>query len=64
MYRVPGASTDNREEPLHRELIEALCHGDPESADQAMRKHIRYGLENIVRAIRLDSGSASIQRLK
>jgi DNA-binding GntR family transcriptional regulator len=35
----------------HRELIEALCLEDPEGADRAMRKHIRYGLEEIIGAI-------------
>jgi len=35
----------------HRDLIEVLCGADPEAADRAMRKHIRYGLEEIVGAI-------------
>src|SRR5580700_8578366 len=35
----------------HRELIEVLCGADPEAADRAMRKHIQYGLEEIVGAI-------------
>ncbi|PYT30408.1 MAG: hypothetical protein DMG57_08270 [Acidobacteria bacterium] len=36
---------------FHGELIEALCNGDAEEADHAMRQHIRYGLNNIARAI-------------
>jgi DNA-binding GntR family transcriptional regulator len=35
----------------HRDLIEALCLGNPEGADRAMRKHVRYGLEEIIGAI-------------
>lgn len=35
----------------HRELIEVLCGADPEAADRAMRKHIQYGLEEIIGAI-------------
>jgi DNA-binding GntR family transcriptional regulator len=36
---------------FHRDLIENLCKGGPEEADRAMRQHIRYGLNNVVRAI-------------
>jgi len=36
---------------FHRELIEALSKGVAEEADRAMRQHIRYGLNNVVRAI-------------
>lgn len=48
---------------FHRDLIEALCQGDPEAADRAMRQHIRYGLGNIVRAIGPEptEAAASIQ---
>ena len=41
---------------FHRELVGALCKGDPEAADAAMREHIRYGLGNIVRAIGPEGG--------
>jgi GntR family transcriptional regulator, rspAB operon transcriptional repressor len=34
-----------------KQLTEALCLEDPEGADRAMRKHIRYGLEEIIGAI-------------
>jgi len=35
----------------HRELMEVLCGADPEAADRAMRKHIQYGLEEMIGAI-------------
>ncbi|MEX2302243.1 MAG: GntR family transcriptional regulator [Bryobacterales bacterium] len=41
---------------FHRELIEALSEGDPEVADRAMRRHVRYGLENILRGINHQNG--------
>lgn len=37
---------------FHRELIEALCSNDPEAADRAMRHHVRFGLDNVLRGIR------------
>jgi len=40
---------------FHRELIESISKSDSESADRAMRQHIRYGIENVVRAIGPDS---------
>jgi len=36
---------------FHRDLIEAISQGDPEVADRAMRFHVRYGLESILRGI-------------
>lgn len=36
---------------FHRELIESISEGDPVAADAAMRKHIRYGLERVVRNV-------------
>lgn len=36
---------------FHRELIDGLNKGDVQEADRAMRQHIRYGLENVVRTI-------------
>ncbi len=36
---------------FHRDLMEAISEGDPDQADRAMRKHIRYGLENVVRTL-------------
>ena len=35
----------------HRELIEVLCGADPDAAERAMRKHIQFGLEEIVGTI-------------
>jgi DNA-binding GntR family transcriptional regulator len=32
-------------------LIEALNQGDPERADRAMRHHVRYGRETVVRTL-------------
>lgn len=40
---------------FHRELVDTLCRGDTEEADRAMRHHVRYGLENVVREIGADS---------
>lgn len=44
---------------FHRDLIEAISKGDPEEADRAMRQHIRYGLENVVRGIGPEDGEAN-----
>jgi DNA-binding GntR family transcriptional regulator len=42
----------------HRDLSEVLSGSDSEAADRAMRRHIRYGLEQIVNSVvmRADSG--------
>ena len=36
---------------FHAELIQALSSKDPEVADDAMRKHIRYGLDQVLQRI-------------
>ena len=36
---------------FHSDLIEAISKGDPEEADRAMRYHVRYGADNVVRGI-------------
>ena len=36
---------------FHRDLIDVLVGDDPEASDKAMRQHIQYGLEGIVRAL-------------
>ena len=36
---------------FHRDLIEAISKPNPEPADRAMRQHIRYGLDSILRAL-------------
>lgn len=40
---------------FHHELIEALNQGDAEQAESAMRQHVRYGLDKVVRSIGPDS---------
>jgi DNA-binding FadR family transcriptional regulator len=41
----------------HRELAEVLCGNDVEAADRAMRKHIQYGLDEIVGGITARTGA-------
>jgi hypothetical protein len=36
---------------FHQILIEAVTGDNPMAADQAMRQHIRYGLEGILQAV-------------
>jgi DNA-binding GntR family transcriptional regulator len=36
---------------FHRELIDKINQGSVEDADHAMRQHIRYGIDNVVRGI-------------
>lgn len=36
---------------FHRDLIDVISRNDAEASDRAMREHIRYGLEGILRAI-------------
>jgi DNA-binding GntR family transcriptional regulator len=36
---------------FHRELIDVLVGTDPEASDKAMRQHIRYGLDGVIRAL-------------
>ena len=36
---------------FHQDLIAAISEGDPESADRAMRLHVRYGLGSILREL-------------
>jgi len=38
---------------FHRDLIETLVTGDPTAADAAMRRHVRYGLEETARNLKL-----------
>jgi DNA-binding GntR family transcriptional regulator len=44
---------------FHSELAEALCTGDEETADRAMRAHIRFGLENVLGCIAPELAAAS-----
>jgi DNA-binding GntR family transcriptional regulator len=36
---------------FHRDLVMAICEGEAEAADRAMRQHIRYGLDNVVKSL-------------
>jgi GntR family transcriptional regulator, rspAB operon transcriptional repressor len=50
---------------FHRELVEAINKGSEEEADHAMRAHIRYGIDNIVQAIRSSpTASTPVRRIK
>jgi DNA-binding GntR family transcriptional regulator len=48
---------------FHRELIDKINQGTVEDADRAMRQHIRYGLDNVVRGIaeRTDVADKSVE---
>ena len=45
-------------ERFHRDLVEAITGDDPLAADEAMRLHIRYGLEGIIKAVERHSAAA------
>ncbi len=51
---------------FHRDLIEAISTGDPEAADRAMRQHVRYGVDSVVRGIdpNRTKPDSLIQRIK
>lgn len=52
---------------FHRDLVSGIATGSPEEADRAMRHHIRYGLDNVVRSLEGGKSSRSpreIQRVK
>jgi DNA-binding GntR family transcriptional regulator len=36
---------------FHVDLVNAICEGDAEAADRAMRHHVRYGLQRVLRRI-------------
>jgi DNA-binding GntR family transcriptional regulator len=44
---------------FHRDLIDVLVDTNPTKADAAMRRHIRYGLKGIIRAIESSGDSAA-----
>jgi DNA-binding GntR family transcriptional regulator len=46
---------------FHADLAEALCTGDEEVADRAMRAHIRYGLDNVIDCIAPELAAAAIR---
>jgi DNA-binding GntR family transcriptional regulator len=43
-----AAQRHTQPEQFHSTLAEALCSGDPEVADNAMRAHVRYGLDQVL----------------
>ncbi|HVW07947.1 MAG TPA: GntR family transcriptional regulator [Bryobacteraceae bacterium] len=47
---------------FHAQLAEALCTKDEESADRAMRAHVRYGIEHIIRRMQADLPAAASAR--
>lgn len=50
---------------FHCELMEALSQGDPELADRAMRRHVRYGLQSVLHGISQRTvGSAEVRAPK
>jgi DNA-binding GntR family transcriptional regulator len=49
---------------FHRDLVEALNSGKVETADRAMRKHVRYGLASVVEILGPRAGSARFERVK
>jgi DNA-binding GntR family transcriptional regulator len=51
---------------FHRELIDKINQGSVEDADRAMRQHIRYGLDSVVRGIaeRSDVAAEVVDREK
>lgn len=49
---------------FHRDLVAALNAGKPETADRAMRKHVRFGLETIVETLGPRAGGVSFRRVK
>lgn len=60
-------TAERRELPprFHRDLMEAICSGDVLKADDAMRGHIRYGLDSVVQAVQqIEANVDSQWRLK
>jgi DNA-binding GntR family transcriptional regulator len=49
---------------FHRDLVAALNSGKVETADRAMRKHIRFGLNSVVETLGPRAGSARFERVK
>jgi len=36
---------------FHRDLLDVLVGNDPEASDKAMRQHVQYGLDRVIRAL-------------
>lgn len=47
VYETP-ASRKALPAGFHQELAKAICSGDPMKADQAMRNHVRFGMEHLI----------------
>jgi len=47
---------------FHRELATAIANGTPDEADRAMRHHIKYGLDSVVRS--LESVTRDMRRVR
>lgn len=48
---VTAAGPDALPDRFHQQLMEAIVSGDPELAEEAMRAHIRFGTERVLRTI-------------
>jgi DNA-binding GntR family transcriptional regulator len=54
-----AADRHTQPEQFHSTLAAALCSGDPEAADHAMRAHVGYGLDQVLdRLAKYDHGDA------
>jgi GntR family transcriptional regulator, rspAB operon transcriptional repressor len=49
---------------FHRDLIAALNGGKIEAADRAMREHVRFGLEAVVKNLASRAGATRFERVK
>jgi DNA-binding GntR family transcriptional regulator len=49
---------------FHRDLVAALNSGKAETADRAMRKHVRFGLDAIVEKLGPMANAAKFERIK
>lgn len=59
-----AASRPPLPERFHRELIEALNRGKLETADKAMRAHVRHGLEEVVSILEPRAKDQRFERVK
>jgi DNA-binding GntR family transcriptional regulator len=58
LYHV-AASLPLLPEFFHSQVAEALCTKDEEAADRAMRLHVRYGIEQVIRGLPVDVRAAA-----
>lgn len=45
-----ASGIDTRPQSFHLSLAEAICSGDPQVAESAMRAHVRYGIDEVLQA--------------